>query len=88
MKNTKDFLIRKIPNEQLEKLKILAKNNQFHSVNEYLLFQIEQVTTADYVLKTELRYAELVHQHENLAKAFLKQTDELKQLIEKIGERL
>lgn len=87
-KNTTDILIRNISNDKKEKLKILARKNKFDSVTAYLQFIIEQLTSEEEVIKTEIRFQELLNQQTELLKLNIQIIEKNNQLFERMLDEM
>lgn len=81
---TKHLQVRDVPINQLEKLKLLARKNKFLSISEYLRYIFDQLTSEEDVVKTEIRFQELLNQQTELLKLGIQIIEKNNQLFERI----
>lgn len=78
--------VRDIPEDQIKRLNDIAKLNGFSSVSDYLRWLIEAVTSEIYIIKSEIRYQEVIDQYKNLLEVTLKKLDDVDEIMKKITE--
>lgn len=88
MRTTWEIRIRNVTSEQKEKLKVLASRHHKNSIQEYLLWLIEQVTTKDYVVETEIKYQDIVVQQREQIQLLLSVVEENSTVLKKLLKEL
>lgn len=85
MKQSKsEIKIRYLTQFEKEILQEKAKKNGFSSVNQFLKYVVEKIIDEDFVLKSEIKYQELIRSHEEILNVTLKTIEKNNLLIEKV----